>query len=70
MNHSRQSSGSQSGGMSKAGKKTAEILNTSITSSSDSIKYKAEDIMEKAKGLSRSVRIPTGSLSGSPVFPF
>ena len=37
--------------MSKAGKKTAEILNTSITSSSDSIKYKAEDIMEKAKGL-------------------
>lgn len=37
--------------MSKAGKKTAEILNASITSTSDSIKYKAEDIMEKAKGL-------------------
>ena len=37
--------------MSKAGKKTAEILNASITSASDSIKYKAEDIMEKAKGL-------------------
>lgn len=37
--------------MSKAGKKTAEILNASITSTSESIKYKAEDIMEKAKGL-------------------
>ena len=37
--------------MSRAGKKTAEILNASITSTSDSIKYKAEDIMEKAKGL-------------------
>ena len=37
--------------MSKAGKRTAEILNASITPTMDSIKYKAEDIMEKAKGL-------------------
>lgn len=37
--------------MSSAGKKTAEILNESIVSSSGDIQYKARDMMEKAKGL-------------------
>lgn len=37
--------------MSSAGKKTAEILNASIQSSTGSIEYKAQDMMEKAKGL-------------------
>ncbi|WP_297778047.1 ABC transporter permease [Blautia sp.] len=37
--------------MSAAGKKTAEILNASITSSTGTIEYKAKDMMEKAKGL-------------------
>ncbi len=37
--------------MSAAGKKTAEILNESIVSVNGDIKYKARDMMEKAKGL-------------------
>lgn len=37
--------------MSAAGKKTAEILNVSITSVTGTIEYKAKDMMEKAKGL-------------------
>lgn len=37
--------------MSQVGKKTAEILNGNINSMSSSIKYKAKDMMEKAKGL-------------------
>jgi len=37
--------------MSAAGKKTAEILNESIVSANGDIKYKARDMMEKAKGL-------------------
>ena len=37
--------------MSAAGKKTAEILNESIVSATGDIKYKARDMMEKAKGL-------------------
>ena len=37
--------------MSAAGKKTAKILNESITSSTGTIKYEAKDMMEKAKGL-------------------
>ncbi|HIX29490.1 MAG TPA: ABC transporter permease [Candidatus Blautia stercoravium] len=37
--------------MSAAGKKTADILNESITSSTGTIMYEAKDIMEKAKGL-------------------
>lgn len=37
--------------MSAAGKKTAKILNKSITSSTGTIKYEAKDMMEKAKGL-------------------
>lgn len=37
--------------MSAAGKKTAEILNASITSTTGTIEYKAKDMMEKAKGL-------------------
>lgn len=37
--------------MSAAGKKTAKILNASITSSTGTIKYEAKDMMEKAKGL-------------------
>ena len=56
--------------MSSAGKKTAEILNASIQSSTGSIEYKAQDMMEKAKGFSRSVRAPTGSFCGLPASPF
>ena len=37
--------------MSAAGKKTAEILNESIVSATGDIKYKARDMMEKAKDL-------------------
>ena len=37
--------------MSAAGKKTAEILNASSTSTTGTIEYKAKDMMEKAKGL-------------------
>lgn len=37
--------------MSAAGKKAANILNESITSSTGTIKYEAKDMMEKAKGL-------------------
>lgn len=37
--------------MSSAGKKTAELLNESITSGSSKFEYKAKDMMEKAKGL-------------------
>ncbi len=37
--------------MSNAGKKTAEILNTSIQSPTGTLEYKAQDLMEKAKGL-------------------
>lgn len=37
--------------MSAAGKKTAEILNSAIVSSTGSVEYKAKDMMEKAKGL-------------------
>lgn len=37
--------------MSQVGKKSAEILNENVVSLSGSIKYKAKDMMEKAKGL-------------------
>ena len=37
--------------MSSAGKKTAEILNSKINSTNDTMEYKAKDMMEKAKGL-------------------
>lgn len=37
--------------MSKAGKKTADLLNASLTGSTEEIKYKAADLLEKAKNL-------------------
>ncbi|HIX77911.1 MAG TPA: ABC transporter permease [Candidatus Fusicatenibacter merdavium] len=37
--------------MSAVGKKAAEIMNQSITNTTDSLSYKAEDLLEKAKSL-------------------
>lgn len=55
--------------MSSAGNDAAKILNQGIEEDSK-FKYKADDVMEKSRICSSSVKAQTSSFCGSQVFPF